>query len=375
MNKIKLGELIEISSEINSSGEFGLSDIRGVANTKGFIPTKANVEGRSLLSFSVIRPKCFAFNRRTTRNGERLGLGFNDTKTSFICTEDYVVFKVKEEKANELLPEFLYLFFLRDEFDRYVRWDSWGSATEFFNWENMCQVQISLPKLEEQKAYVASWLGLKELVSQNEELIKQMESICHDFIVDCKCKYPKVKLGDWIEECDERNNDNALTLDALKGISTTKDFIETKANMDGVSLTSYKIVAPREFAYVADTSRRGEKIALAFNKEKKSILISSIYTVFRSKEENTLLPEYLFLFFKRAEFDRYARFNSWGSARETFDFSEMCRVAIPLPPIEIQRSIATVTHSLQEARRIVQDAKDLIKTICPALVQKAAHSA
>ena len=202
-----------------------------------------------------------------------------------------------------------------------------------------------------------------------------MESVCHAFVVDCKTKYPKVKLGEWITECDERNSDNTLTLDALKGISTSKVFIETKANMDGVSLTSYKIVAPREFAYVSDTSRRGDKIALAFNNEKEKVLISSIYTVFRSKDENVLSPEYLYLLFNRSEFDRYSRFNSWGSARETFDWAEMCYVKIPLPPIELQRSIAEVFNCLQESKRIVKETRELMKNLCPALVQKAAHSA
>ena len=114
---------------------------------------------------------------------------------------------------------------------------------------------------------------------------------------------------------------------------------------------------------------------MAINNENKAILISSIYSVFRSQDEDILLPEYLNLLFNRSEFDRYARFNSWGSARETFDFSEMRRVVIPLPPIEIQKSIAAVAHCLQESRRIVQESRELMKNICPALVQKAAHSA
>ena len=115
-------------------------------------------------------------------------------------------------------------------------------------------------------------------------------------------------------------------------------------------------------------------MALAFNNEVESVLISSIYSVFRSRNEDILLPEYLYLLLKRSEFDRYARFNSWGSARETFDLSEMRRVEIPLPPIDIQRSIAAVARCLSEAKRIVADARELMKNLCPALVQKAAHS-
>ena len=121
---------------------------------------------------------------------------------------------------------------------------------------------------------------------------------------------PIVELGELIEQTDLRNSDNKFTEDDVKGISTEKKFISTKANLDGVSLSSYKIVLPREFVYVADTSRRGDKIALALNDSEKGYLISSIYTTFRSKDENILLPEYLYLLLSRTEFDRYARFNS-----------------------------------------------------------------
>ena len=160
----------------------------------------------------------------------------------------------------------------------------------------------------------------------------------------------------------------------MRGISTDKTFITTKANMDGVSLTSYKVVNPNIFAYVADTSRRGDKIALALNTSDKSILISSIYTAFQCKNYEELLPEYLYLILSRSEFDRYSRFNSWGSVRETFDWEELCRVKIPLPPIEVQRSIVNLYNCLEEAKKIAQKAREKMKTLCPALVQRVANS-
>ena len=147
----------------------------------------------------------------------------------------------------------------------------------------------------------------------------------------------KYKLGYLIEPCDERNYDGIYTLDDIKGISTGKEFIDTKANMDGVSLSSYKVVKNQEFAYVADTSRRGEKIAIAFNDAGKAVLISSIYTVFRVSKSNLLSSDYLFMYFNRPEFDRYARFNSWGSARETFDWDTMCDIDIELPDLNGQK--------------------------------------
>lgn len=144
--------------------------------------------------------------------------------------------------------------------------------------------------------------------------------------------------------------------------------------MDGVPLKSYKVVKPQEFTYVADTSRRGDKIALALNISDKAVLISSIYTAFRSKDEQVLMPEYLFMLLKRPEFDRYSRFNSWGSARETFDWDGMCRVEIPLPPIEVQKAIVKVFNCAERARKIATEAREKLKTLCPALVQRATNS-
>ena len=369
---VKLGDYIIECNEVNSDGKYGLEFVRGVSNTKEFMKTKANLDGRDLTPFSIIKPHYFAFNRRTTRNGERLGLGYNSTNQIYICTEDYIVFKVIDE--NVLNPDYLYINFLRDEFDRAVRRDSWGSATEFFNWDNMAEIKIPLPSIETQRELVAVYNGLKELAEENEKLLDPLSKSCEAFIVDCKKKYPMKSLGDYIEETDERNSAGKYTLENVRGISTEKKFISTKANLDGVSLNSYKIVSPREFVYVADTSRRGDKIALALNDSDKGYLISSIYTTFCSKDENALLPGYLYLFFNRSEFDRYSRYNSWGSARETFDWSEMCRVQIPLPPIQIQQKIVDLYNCYEECKRIANEAREKISNLCPALVQKAAHS-
>lgn len=126
-----------------------------------------------------------------------------------------------------------------------------------------------------------------------------------------------VRLGEYIELCDERNAEGKYGVEDVRGISTDKKLIDTKANMEGVSVLSYKIVKTNEFVYVADTLRRGDKIALALNSSENAYLVSSIYTTFRCQDG--LLPEYLYMLLSRGEFDRYARFNSWGSARETFD--------------------------------------------------------
>lgn len=129
----------------------------------------------------------------------------------------------------------------------------------------------------------------------------------------------KRKLGSLLSLCDATNEDLLFGLEHVRGISVNKIFIPTKANMEGVSLEPYLIVRPDEFAYVTVTSRNGEKISIARNASKDTYICSSSYNVFKINRNDEILPEYLSILFERAEFDRYARYNSWGSARETFD--------------------------------------------------------
>ena len=143
--------------------------------------------------------------------------------------------------------------------------------------------------------------------------------------------------------------------------------------MEGVALKGYKVFKNNTIAYVSDTSRRGEKVSMGYNNSEEDYLVSSITTIFKSKDESILNTNFLFLYLCRESFDRYARYNSWGSARETFDWSEMCRVKIPLPPIEVQESIVAIYKCAEKARSIAERAREEMKRICPAMIQRAAH--
>ena len=369
---VRLGDYIEQCDERNVEGRYALENVRGISTDKVFIPTKANMDGVSLNSYKVVNTGCFAYVADTSRRGDKIALALNLTLNPYLISSIYTTFRTRNN--NDLLPEYLFLLLSRSEFDRYARFNSWGSARETFDWSELYRVEIPLPSIEVQRELVDTYNGLKSLAEQNEGLLPIISAVCQAYIVDCRAKYPSVPLGEYIEQLDKRNSYGALTIADVQGISTDKCFIPTKANMDGVSVLSYKIVAPSEFVYVADTSRRGDKMALALNSSDKDILVSSIYTVFRSIDKSILLPEYLFLLFNRPEFDRYTRFNSWGSARETFDWNEMCRVQIPLPPIDVQQAIVDVYHCMERAKQIATTAREKLKTLCPALVQRAAHS-
>lgn len=161
-------------------------------------------------------------------------------------------------------------------------------------------------------------------------------------------------LGDFIRQVDVRNTDGKE--ENLFGVSVQKMFIPSIANTVGTDFTKYKVVKRGQFTYIPDTSRRGDKIGIALLTDYDEGLVSNIYTVFEVKDENELLPEYLMLWFSRPEFDRYARFKSHGSVREIMDWDEMCKVELPVPSIDKQRSIVkayqTITERIELKRRI-----------------------
>ena len=156
------------------------------------------------------------------------------------------------------------------------------------------------------------------------------------------------RLGDYIRQVDVRNKDEKVT--RLLGVSIDKKFIESIANTIGTDMSVYKIVKRGQFAYGPVTSRNGDKVSIALLTEEECI-ISSSYTVFEVIDTKKLLPEYLNLWFKRPEFDRYARFHSHGSAREIFDWEEMCNVELPVPPIGEQIKIVDAYETIE--KRIV----------------------
>lgn len=158
------------------------------------------------------------------------------------------------------------------------------------------------------------------------------------------------RLGDYIRPVDVRNRD--LTVTNLLGLSIEKKFITSIANIIGTDMSVYKIVRPMQFAYVPVTSRNGEKITVALYDGKNAAIISQAYTIFEIVDQDVLLSEYLMMWFRRPEFDRYARFHSHGSAREVFDWDELCNVQLPVPSIERQREIVSEYETLSNRIRL-----------------------
>jgi type I restriction enzyme S subunit len=363
-NLVPLGDYIELCDERNSDEVYTLDDIRGISTGKNFIDTKANLDGVSLTAYKVVHSNEFSYVSDTSRRGDKIALALNTTDKPVLISSIYTTFRSIDTK--KLLPEYLYILLSREEFDRLSRFNSWGSARETFDWNEFCRIQIPLPEIDIQQELVDTYSGLKALAEQNEALSKPLAEACQAYIVDCKRKYPEVQLGEYIEPSDERNRD--LSVKLSQGISNTKEFQAPK--QVAANSNNDKIVRTGQFAYNRATTRNGEKISIAY-RTGEDCTVSSAYQIFKMTNKAKLNPDFLLIWFKRSEFDRYARYVSKGSAHEFFEFDEMCRVKIPLPPPEVQQAIVDIYNCAEEAKKIANDAREKMKNLCPALVQRA----
>lgn len=176
------------------------------------------------------------------------------------------------------------------------------------------------------------------------------------------------RLGDYIREVNVRNRELKVT--NLLGLSVSKEFMPSIANTIGTDMSAYKIVERNQLVYIADTSRRGDKIAIGLLDKYDNAIVSQAYTVFEVIDHEQLLPEYLMMWFRRPEFDRYARFHSHGSAREIFDWDELCDVMLPIPSITRQREIVSEYETLTNRIRLNNQMIQHLEATAQALYRK-----
>ena len=354
---VRLGDYIEACDERNS--DLLISNSQGISNQKHFqTPKQVSVNSKS---DKIVRRGWFAYNRATTRNGEKISIAYREGEDCTVSSA-YQTFYIKDE--TKLNPYYLWLYFKRPEFDRYARYKSKGSAHEFFEFDEMCRVEIPLPSLAEQQKVVNAWKALREIKEQNEEIAAPLMQVCQSYIQELKHKYESVEIGPYIEEIDERNSDLSVRLS--QGIANSKVFQNPK--QVSVNSKSDKIVRHGYFGYNRATTRNGEKISIAY-REGEDCTVSSAYGVFRITDESILNPHFLWMWVSRPEFDRYARYMSKGSAHEFFEMDEMRRVRIPLPPLSVQQAIVNIYNCANEAKKIAAEADRMSREGCPALIQ------
>lgn len=369
MGLTKLGLYIEPSDLRNSEGVYDHTAVVGLSTAKQIIETKANMDGVSTTSYKLLPPRHFAYVPDTSRRGEKMSLGYNTTEQTFLVSSISVVFRVSD--TTNLNSDYLYMYFNRPEFDRYARFNSWGSAREAFSWNDMCDISIDLPPLPVQEKVVAVYNAMLANQRAYESGLEDLKLTCDAYVERLRRELPHTAIGEYIKRYDVRNSDNSIK--NVMGISVYKQFRIPTSKVNTNQLSSYKIVKPRQIGFVQTT--HNEKVfAYAFNNTTDDIVVSSVNEVF-SCDEAYLFPEYLAMFFNRTEFDRYARYHSWGSARETFTWSDLIEVKIPIPKIVVQKSIVNIYNAYLTRREINEKMKVQIKDICPILIKGSLEEA
>lgn len=359
----RIGNYIKLVDERNS--DLKIIRLLGVNITKNFMPSVANVSETDLSRYKIIKKGQFVYSAMQTGRDETIRVVLFTDEKQAIISPAYLVFEVIDTLL--LLPEFLMMYFQRSESDRFGWFISDGSVRASLEWERFCEIEIPIPNdIEEQKRFVAIYSKL--LINQKcyDRSLIDLELICDSFMESLlQTENPKV-LGAFIKQSEEYNSNYSIK--NLLGVSVEKKFFPSKTKKRDIDFSNYKVVRKRQFGYVTVTSRNGDKISIALLEGPDGI-VSSTYVVFDVIDKAVLMPEFLFLWFKRPEFDRYARFHSWGSARETFDWADMCNIKLPIPDIEIQKSIVAIHHTLETRKRLNNKLKNLITPLCPILIK------
>ncbi len=361
LNKIRLGDYIERSTVNNKDLKYGIDLITGVNNQGIFTVPKGNPEGVDLRPYKIVNNGAFVYNPT------RLNLGSIAYRTEGLCIVShlYMVFYLTEEGKKIIDPLWLFMYFRRMEFYREVTFRNFGSQRPEFNFSDMSDIIVPLPDIDIQRKFVVIYNSMLANQKSFERGLEDLKLVCDAYIEDLRRKIECKAIGPYIDRYDIKNGKNGTK--NVMGVSTSKEFREPTSKVNRNELENYKVVKPRQFCFVQTT--HNEKVfAYAFNNTTEDIVVTPVNEVF-SVNEDKLLPEYLSLFFNRKEFDRYARFHSWGSARETFTWDDLVKVEIPIVDIQVQRSIVKIYTAYKKRKALNIQLKTKIKNICPILIK------
>lgn len=364
--KIVLGSLIET---LDVRGGIDRNEVEGVNINKAFVPTVANLEKTDISKYKHVPHLAFAANLMHIGRDVIFPVALNTSNVAKFVSPAYFVFRIKDEV--KLLPLFLLMLFRTSSFDRRVWFATDSSIRGNLTWDDMCRVKIPLPPIEVQRAYVDAYKGLTALIEENEALLKSLEATAQACVAECREKWPKVLVGDYVQTFVRKNSED-LDLPFM-GINREKQIVPTSANTENIDRRKYSILKRGEFVFSGMQTGRDICIRIAFSEMLDDVLLSPAYTTFRIDTAKKLLPEYFFLNFKSPEMDRQGWFKSDSSVRSNLDWDRFCEIEIPLPPIEVQRAIVVLYHCAEEARKIAAEARLQLTQVCPAMIQRASH--
>lgn len=362
--KTKIGNLIQEFAIRNED----CKDIpfTGININKEFMPSHADTNEIDSSKYKLVSKNDFVFSGMQTGRDNCIRIGMYDKDDLIQVSPAYQTFKVT---SKDILPRFLFMYFNSKEKDRYGAFLSDGSIRSNLDWDRFCDIELDLPPIEIQRKYVAIYEGLLANLHSYESKLEELKLVCDGYIEDLRKKYSSKEIGQYLKLTTEKNIDDEYQ--NIIGISNTQKLVPSDSRTNGVDTSKYLILKPGDFAYSPIHINDG---SVALNMTDNTYIISPIYATFRT-DQKYLHNEYLMLWFARNEFVRYCWFHAFGTARDTFEWEQMQKVEIPIPPLEIQNSIVEVFNVYNERKEYVNRLKNIIKDICPLLVRGAIKEA
>lgn len=362
MKLIRLGDYLELYKEKCNISNLTPNDVSGINRNKEFFEPSVQV-ANDTSDYKVVPPKYFACNLMHVGRDKVLPISCNHTEKNKYVSPAYFVFKTKEN--NDMLDEYFFMYLKSNEKDRYFWFHTDSSVRDGMSWEDFCDIQIPLPPIEIQNKYVDIYKAMNENLKSYERNLEDLKLVCDAYIEKLRKKMNCCSIGEFLEYKNNKNTNSLVNL--VQGVENTHTFINTRAKMSGIDIKGYKIVENKDFAYNPARINIGS-IAL---REGPTCVVSPMYEIFSVSDSSKLLPEYLMLWFSREEFKHYTFYYSFGSVRDTFEFNLMKDVSIPIPSVDIQKSIVNIYNGYKSRIEIANKLKEKIDNICPILIAGA----
>ncbi len=363
MNYNKIGNCIK---EVNSRNtDRSILAAMGVNIKKNFMPTVANLSEVDISKYKIVKKNQFATNIMHVDRDEILPIALHTEADPIIVSPAYKTFEVIDE--NELLPEFIMMQFNRPEFDRKAWTFCDSSVRGGLEWERFCDIDILVPEIDLQKKFVDLYNSIIANQSNLKKSLKDIQLIFNTLLEDLKKYKNKKEIGNLIKLVDNRNQKKSIK--RLLGININKKFIKSKANISDTDISKYKVIENNQFAFNPMQVGRDEVIRVAHYTYLDKAIISPAYQIFEVIDNTEVLPEYLMIWFSRGEFDRYGWFISDGSVRASLEWEIFTTIKVPLPDIEIQKTIVSFYNSFRNRNEISEKIFSYLKPISPILIK------
>ena len=363
--KTKIGNLI---TEFNAKNTNDIDyPFYGINIDKEFMPSVAFTDSVDRSKYKIVKKGVFVFSGMQTGRDRCIRIAMYEKDDIVLVSPAYTTFIVT---SPAILPEYLYMYFRSNEKDRYGAFLSDGSIRSNLDWDVFCNIEIELPSIEIQRKYVEIYKGMVENQAAYETGLEGLKMVCDGCIDKLKNMNAKVKIGNYIEQIDNRNKHNLSY--KFSGLSMENYFIESIADSNELDFSKYKIVQPNEYGAVLMKVGRDCRLTIARNTSQENLLISPAYYTFKTHD---IMPEYFMANVNRSEFERRGWFFCDSSARGSLSWDLFVNLEIPYVSEKDQRKISNLYSVMIERNEINNKLKQLIRNICPVLIKGAVEEA